>query len=51
MQPLTTKPPRCWNLQVQINKQALFTSFQKASGASVAKVLVPIEAVSDRVRR
>jgi hypothetical protein len=43
MQGLTTDSPRCWNLQVQVNKQALFTSAKRAgkNGASVAKVLVP----------
>jgi hypothetical protein len=46
MQGLTTDSPRCWNLQVQVNKQALFTSAKRAgkNGASVAKVLVPIDA-------
>jgi hypothetical protein len=46
MQTLTTKAPRCWNLQVQMNKQMLLTSAKKVGdqGASVAKILVPIDA-------
>lgn len=46
MQGLTTDAPRCWNLQVQVNKQVLFTSAKRAgkNGASVAKVLIPIDA-------
>jgi hypothetical protein len=43
---MTTGPPRCYNLQVQVNKQALFTSAKRAGkhGASVAKVIMPVEA-------
>lgn len=46
MQGVTTDAPRCWNLQVQVNKQALFAPTKRAvnKGASVAKVFVPIEA-------
>jgi hypothetical protein len=42
---MTSGEPRCYNLQVQVNKQALFTSARQAgkNGASVAMVLVPVE--------
>lgn len=46
MQTLTTHPPRCWNLQVQVNRGITIRSSKKAGhkGASAAMVLVPIEA-------
>jgi hypothetical protein len=42
---MTSGEPRCYNLQVQVNKQALFTSARQAgkNGASVGMVLVPVE--------
>ncbi|KAI4604765.1 hypothetical protein J4E80_010921 [Alternaria sp. BMP 0032] len=45
MQNLTTGPPKCYNIQVQVNRHALFTSARKAGqkGATVGKVLVPVE--------
>jgi hypothetical protein len=45
MQAITTDEPRCWNLQVQINKGGRFTSGKIAGrkGASVAMAQVPIQ--------
>jgi hypothetical protein len=46
LQGITTNAPRCYSLQLQVNKQALFASAKRAGKncASVAKVIAPIDA-------
>lgn len=45
MQTLITNPPRCWNLQVQVNKGCAMTSARAAGevGATIAMLLLPID--------
>lgn len=43
MQKVTTKDPRCYNLQVQINRGTIITSLKRFAGKSLSIALVPVK--------
>ncbi|WEW56992.1 hypothetical protein PRK78_002451 [Emydomyces testavorans] len=43
MQGVTTKDPKKWNIQVQINNQTTITTLKREKGKTVSIVLVPID--------
>ncbi|CAF9921434.1 MAG: hypothetical protein ALECFALPRED_001797 [Alectoria fallacina] len=43
MQTVTTKDPRCYNLQVQINKHLTITSLKRFAGEALSIALVPVK--------